>query len=186
MAQPPSLASLVTQELRKFPQLDPKAVLAVASQEGLGGGIGDQGTSFGPWQLHQGGAYPSSAPQAPAQAQQWATSPAGIDYALSRINSVAGGMKGGQAVANIVSRFERPANPGHEIAGAQRAYGGIPVSQIGAGSAPTILGSPSAPSGPAAPRANPQLAALIGSTNQMMGLGGSSPLLAQLLAGKRG
>ena len=40
--------------------LDPKAVLGVASREGgiEWGGVGDNGTSFGPWQLHIGGAMP--------------------------------------------------------------------------------------------------------------------------------
>jgi len=42
-----SRASLVAAELRKFPNLDPGAVLAIAAHEGLGGGIGDNGTSFG-------------------------------------------------------------------------------------------------------------------------------------------
>lgn len=118
-AGPPSNAQRVRAELRKFPTLDPQAVLAVASREGLGGGIGDQGTSFGPFQLHQGGALPSGI-QDP---QAWAWSPAGIDYALSRIQGVAGGLHGGPAVANIVSRFERPADPQAEITGALRAYG---------------------------------------------------------------
>lgn len=104
--------------------LDPAAVLAVASQEGAGGGIGDAGTSFGPWQLHYGGAYPASAPRgSPAASQAWAWSPAGIDYALSRMASVAKGLVGYPSVSAIVSDFERPANPGAEILGAEAAYG---------------------------------------------------------------
>ena len=102
--------------------LDPRAVMAVASQEGLGGGIGDNGTSFGPWQMHQGGAYPSSAPQEPASANAWAWSPAGIDYALGRMSSVAGNQKGPTAVHSIVYDFERPANPAKEYAGALAVY----------------------------------------------------------------
>lgn len=121
------LAQAVSAQLAKYPTLDPKAVLAVASQEGLGGGIGDGGTSFGPFQLHYGGAYPSSAPQGADASQAWATSPTGIDYALGRIASVAGGLKGAPAVSNIVSRFERPANPQREIQGATAAYGGLPA-----------------------------------------------------------
>src|SRR5262249_53885432 len=103
--------------------LDPKAVLAVAAQEGLGGGIGDNGTSFGPFQLHYGGAYPSGAPRGAQASQAWAWSPAGIDYALGRIAGVARGKTGANAVQAIVSGFERPANPGAEIAGALAAYG---------------------------------------------------------------
>lgn len=113
--------------MQNYPSLDPRAVLAVASQEGLGGGVGDNGTSFGPWQLHQGGAYPSFAPQDAAGAQAWAWSPQGINYALGQINQVAGGLKGQQAVQSIVQNFERPANPSGEIAGAEQAYG-LPVT----------------------------------------------------------
>ncbi len=108
--------------------LDPAAVLAVSRQEGLGGGIGDQGTSFGPFQLHIGGAFPRGIKGDP---QAWAWSPAGIDYALSRIASVAGGMQGAKAVTNIVSRFERPANPTREIAGALGALGQAPPGSVG-------------------------------------------------------
>lgn len=97
--------------------LDPAAVLAVASAEGLGGGVGDQGTSFGPFQLHRGGALPSG------RGRAWAESRPGIDYALRQIQGVAGGMRGQQAIANIVRRFEIPANPTGEIARARAAYG---------------------------------------------------------------
>src|SRR5262252_924522 len=115
--------------------------MAVSAQEGLGGGIGDYGTSFGPFQLHWGGAYPSFAPQGnPQAAQAWAWSPTGIDYALGQIQQVAGGLRGPAAVTNIVSRFERPANIPGEISGALRAYG-----------AP--LPAPSASYAPAAPPA---------------------------------
>lgn len=110
--------------------LDPQAVLAVAHMEGLGGGVGDNGTSFGPFQLHLGGAMPRGV----ANPQAWANSPAGLDYALQRIAGVARGQKGAQAISSIVSRFERPANPAGEIAGAERAYGGsFSSGQLGAG-----------------------------------------------------
>ncbi len=152
-------------------RLDPQAVLAVASQEGLGGGIGDNGTSFGPFQLHQGGAYPSSAPQDAAAAQAWATSPEGIDYALGRIGTVAGGLHGGQAVQNIVSRFERPANIPREVAGALRAYG-LPVPAGGtSGSALARAASGAATASSPAPPAPPPV--------------DYQPQLAQLFAGAR-
>lgn len=132
------LVGAVTRELGKYPSLDPRAVLAIAAQEGLGGGVGDQGTSFGPFQLHQGGALPSGIPL--AGAQEWAWSPQGLDYALSRIAGVAGGLKGSPAISAISTRFERPANPANEIAGAERAYG-LPVTggqsiQFGGGAMP--------------------------------------------------
>lgn len=102
--------------------LDPGAVLAVAAQEGIGGGIGDNGTSFGPFQLHKGGAYPSSAPQDPQQANAWAWSSEGIDYALNAIQRVAGGQKGSAAISSIVTGFERPQNPQAEYNGAIASY----------------------------------------------------------------
>jgi murein DD-endopeptidase MepM/ murein hydrolase activator NlpD len=112
--------------------LDPRAVRAVASVEGLSGAVGDQGTSYGPFQLHRGGALPSG------RGRQWAESKAGIDYALRQIQGVAGGMTGQQAVANIVRRFERPADPTGEIARALAAYGG-PLPKGGAGGAPAAI-----------------------------------------------
>jgi len=109
-------------------QLDPNAVIAVAIQEGISGHVGDNGTSFGPWQLHQGGAYPSSAPQGADSANRWAWSPAGVDYALGRMQQVAGGLKGRQAVKAIVYRFERPADPAKEY---QAAVQALPESDGG-------------------------------------------------------
>lgn len=117
---PPSNAQIVLSRIQAWNQthprapLDANAVLAVARQEGLGGGIGDQGTSFGPWQLHVGGAFPSGV-VGRGQEQAWAWSPAGIDYALRHIASVAGGQRGAQAVQSIVTRFERPADPASEV-----------------------------------------------------------------------
>lgn len=119
---PGTLPGYVEQQAPSY-GIDPAAALAVAQQEGLGGGIGDQGTSFGPWQLHQGGAYPSSAPQGESEAQAWAWSQAGVNYALEQIASVAHGLTGSQAVQAIVYRFERPKNPAQEAADAQLAYG---------------------------------------------------------------
>lgn len=128
--------------------LDPYAVLAVAQQEGIGGGIGDNGSSFGPWQLHVGGAFPSTvngtstAGWSAEQKQAWAWSPDGIDYALSRIQGVAQGLQGSAAVSNIVSLFERPANPSTEIQGALSSYqklAGGGVSGVTAGGAPSAV-----------------------------------------------
>lgn len=101
--------------------LDPAAVLAIASHEGLSGGVGDHGTSFGPFQLHQGGALPTNIPL--SKAQSWAWSPAGLDYALGRIASVAKGLQGRAAIEAISRQFERPANPDAEISDALSHYG---------------------------------------------------------------
>lgn len=110
-------------------QIDPRAALAVSSREGLSGGIGDGGHAFGPWQLNNAGGVITGkfAGQSAGQINKWAWTPAGIDYALSHIASVAGGLKGAQAVNAIVTRFERPANPSGEIAGALGALG-LPAS----------------------------------------------------------
>lgn len=119
--------------------LDPLAVLAVASHEGvtIPSQIGDNGTSFGPWQLHIGGAFPLWAPHdTPTAANQWANSKAGIDYALDRIASVAGGESGAQAVRDIVYRFERPKDPAGEYTRALSTY------QQSAKLAPTLAKGP--------------------------------------------
>ena len=126
MAKPGDVVGVVKYVVKQAPryQLDANAVVAVAIQEGLmtkGGAPGDNGTSFGPWQLHQGGAYPASAPQQVDAANAWAWSDQGIDYALGRMQSVAGGLKGRPAVRAIVYRFERPKDPATEYKNAVQA-----------------------------------------------------------------
>lgn len=100
-------------------RVDPNAALGVASVEGgvRFGAVGDHGTSFGPFQLHVGGALPKG------KGAAWANSEQGIAYALQRIGSVAGGLKGQAAVQAIVRRFERPADPDTEIRRAMGHYG---------------------------------------------------------------
>lgn len=124
--------------------LDPGAVLAVAAHEGvtLPAEVGDSGTSFGPWQLHAGGALPSSIwSQGPAYAQQWANSPAGIDYALAGIRRSVGGATTGLAeiVAQVLN-FERPAQPQPEIAAAEQTYQAGTGPAAGGVSGPSIQG----------------------------------------------
>lgn len=100
--------------------VDPNAALAIASVEGgFNGAVGDNGTSFGPFQLHEGGALPNG------RGSQWANSPAGIDYAMRHIASVAHGLHGQSAVAAISRGFERPANPSAEISKAMQRYGNV-------------------------------------------------------------
>lgn len=114
-----SVQALITQLARKY-GVDPRAALAIASVEGgFHGSVGDNGTSFGPFQLHEGGALPHG------RGAGWANSAAGIDYAMRHIASVAHGLHGRQAVAAISSRFERPANVPAEIAKAMGRYGGV-------------------------------------------------------------
>lgn len=105
-------------------RVDPLAAIAVARQEGLGGGIGDSGTSFGPFQLHYGGAYPAGAPRGSQQASQdWAWSRQGIDYAVDQIAKISAGQIGSQAIYSIVSRFERPKDVSSEVLKATDFYG---------------------------------------------------------------
>lgn len=115
----PSLTAYLTRRAQQL-GLDPRAVLAVASVEGglRTGAVGDQGTSYGPFQLHRGGALPAG------KGAAWANSPAGLDYALQRMAaSGARGKSGRAAVEAIVRNFERPANPGAEIQKALGHYG---------------------------------------------------------------
>lgn len=113
-----------------------RAELAVAQMEGWSGAIGDRGTSFGPWQLHKGGAYPRSAPQDPQAANRWAWSKPGISYADDAIRRAVPNidqLPPAMQVDQIVRRFERPANPNAEVAGALQRLGGVtPTSGRGA------------------------------------------------------
>ena len=116
--------SSIEQQIRRAARrhgVDPNAAVAVAMTEGglRPGAVGDQGTSFGPFQLHRGGAMPRG------RSAAWASSPAGIDYALARMAaSGAQGLTGRAAVSAIVRGFERPANPGAEVSKALGYYGG--------------------------------------------------------------
>lgn len=140
MATPNKVSLISALALKKG--LDPAAVLAVARQEGLGGGVGDQGTSFGPFQLHIGGAFPRGVS---GDRNAWAWSPSGLNYALSRIASVASGLHGAKAVNAIVRRFERPANPNAEVSGALSSYGNLgQLSSVGNPGYTTPLGSTAA------------------------------------------
>jgi len=152
--------------------LDPNAVLAIASVEGgFNGAVGDNGTSFGPFQLHKGGALPSV-----ANPQQFANSPQGYAYALDAIQKVAGGLKGQKAIAAIASKFERPADVQGEIAKASSRYGGAVGSGLPVGGGVPAL----SPQGGSAPVASPVLGLLqaMGQTVQ----GQQNPLLQLALS----
>lgn len=110
----------VPQLIRRYAKqynVGPWAAMAVAMAEGglRWGAVGDQGTSFGPFQLHRGGALPAG------KGAAWANSPAGIEYAIRRMaESGAAGLRGRAAINSIVRNFERPADPDAEI---KRAMG---------------------------------------------------------------
>jgi hypothetical protein len=112
--------------------LDPFAVIADAlTQGGISGPtasnpeIGDSGTSFGPFQLHKGGALPTIFNDNLPLAQQWSWSRAGIDYGLAQMAGTPGVLqaKGGepQAVA-IVTKFGRGANPAADTTAVEHAF----------------------------------------------------------------
>lgn len=92
--------------------VDPWVALSLAYGEGgfNYGSVGDGGTSYGPYQLHVGGALPAG------EDAKWANSPAGIDYAMRQIASVVGTRTGYQGIIAGVTSFERPADPASEIA----------------------------------------------------------------------
>lgn len=134
--------------------LDAAAVLAVASQEGIGGGIGDGGSAFGPWQDHfrmgnrlSDAGRPDLIGASDQALNDFAWSTDGINYVLGQMGSVAGGMVGLDAIAAIVQNFERPRADlvAGEIAGAWQAYG----SAGGGGGSITLPLIGSVSSGPA-------------------------------------
>jgi hypothetical protein len=114
---------------------DIKAILSVVQVEGglVPAPPGDHGTSFGPFQLHKGGALPAAHY---GDAQAWAWSKEGIDYAVDRAVAAEHGATGHAAITNIVSGFEHPANPTAEIAKASAYYdsGALDVQGTGPGS----------------------------------------------------
>lgn len=120
--------------------LDPYAVAAVSRVEGGGrfGEVGDNGTSFGPFQLHVGGALP------PGRDAAWANSAAGVLYAMQHMSTVARGLRGLPAVRAIVYRFERPAAPGPEVSSAWAGYKsyGAPLGGGGGGGGGMPSGAP--------------------------------------------
>jgi hypothetical protein len=113
----------IQQNAAKY-NIDPNALISVAAMEGLGGGVGDGGHAFGPFQMNDAGGvltgkYPTS-----QAAQAYAESPQGIEDAIKQIAGVAKGLRGQAAINAIVNGFERPADPNKEIAGANAIYGG--------------------------------------------------------------
>jgi hypothetical protein len=112
----------------KAHKVDPDVALALAQGEGgfdNPAPTGDGGTSYGPFQLHEGGALPAQFNGRPAEADRWANSPAGIDYAMNLIARAVHGKRGAAAIAAGVNLFERPANPAPEIQRDTAFYNGL-------------------------------------------------------------
>ena len=162
MARGNPVVNLIVQTARRY-GVDPRAALAVASVEGglRFGAVGDQGTSYGPFQLHVGGALPRG------RGAGWANSPAGIDYALRRIAGVARGKRGRAAVAAIVRGFERPADPASEIAKALSRYGGVSGGGAAAAASQGPFGA-APPTGSAG--LSPALQYLLNANNALIGV----------------
>lgn len=103
--------------------LDPKAMMGIAYNEsGLNPfAVGDNGTSYGLFQLHVGGALPQG------RGAAWADSMQGIMYAARQMAaSGAAGKRGLAAITAMSRNFERPANPQAEISKAWNYYQGHP------------------------------------------------------------
>lgn len=114
----PNIYRLIVAGSRAY-NLDPAAVIAVALGEGgiRAGGVGDNNTSFGPFQLHIGGALPKG------KTPEWASSREGIYYALRQMAGVgAAGLTGDKAIDTIIRKFERPARPDASVTNAVGRY----------------------------------------------------------------
>jgi hypothetical protein len=113
----PRLWAIIQQYAPRY-GLDPRAVAAISMNESGGrfGAVGDGGTSFGPFQDHVGGVLPSG------KGAAWANSLQGILYNLRLMGRVAHGLHGQAAISAISRQFERPADPGAEIATALSYY----------------------------------------------------------------
>ncbi len=120
--------------------LDPRAMASIAHHEsGLRwGAVGDNGTSYGPFQLHVGGALPAG------KGPGFANSLQGVMYVARRMAASGAAGKSGLAAISAMSRnFERPADPGSEIADAMNFYrhgGGGIVSHASGGVRPRSTG----------------------------------------------
>lgn len=95
--------------------LDPAAVLAVANHEGLNTAPGsswklphETNISFGPPSWFGNGAGAALLSAHGVNAPAWSWTPAGIDYWLQQVASVASGLTGTSAISAIVHGFERP------------------------------------------------------------------------------
>lgn len=160
--------------------IDPRAAVAVALGEGglvnREGDVGDLsgGGSYGPFQLYAQGALPSQYRGKPQQADAWAWSPQGVDYAIRKMAEAgARGLSGPAAVEAIVRKFERPADPDTSVQRATTRYGSITPQQY-----PALFasGKPTVTAGRKPPRSRPARVSAPASTSA-----GGSSLLASLL-----
>jgi cell wall-associated NlpC family hydrolase len=110
--------------------------------------VGDNGTSFGFFQLHQGGALPAGTPISQATNPDW-----NANFAARAIKALGiQGLPVNQQIYQISKRFERPTNVAGEVSDAQNYYR-TTLAGLGAGQRAT----PPAATGqtPAAPLSPP-------------------------------
>lgn len=157
--------------------VDINALLSVAAVEGLGGGVGDGGHAFGPFQMNDAGGVLTGKYKSSDEAKAYAESDAGIEDAIKQIAAVAKGKTGADAIKAIVSGFERPADPNGEIAKALALYTGGKV-KLTPNNSSSVTASDASSSAAAARNA----ANTIGSVHQMAAYNFGS-LSPQKLAG---
>lgn len=134
---------------KKYGIKDWRALAAVSHAEsGLNpGAIGDGGSSFGLFQLHQGGALGN---MPTSQARQYLDAYRNAEFAARKIREMGiHGLTGRDAIHAFVTKFERPANPTGEIERAYAWYTGkgkglVPEAPVttdpGLGAAPSFDG----------------------------------------------
>lgn len=144
-AMDPAVQRLIVQRAVRD-GVDPQVALRVAMGEGgvRFGAVGDNGSSFGPFQEHIGGSLGHMTPQ---QAAAFANSPAGINLAVDGIAKYARGLHGAQGIAAAVRGFERPANPAAEIARdtGMSLSGAAGMSMVRGGFGSSLPGQPADP-----------------------------------------
>ncbi len=109
--------------------IDPLASFANAINEGLGGGIGDSGWAYGPWQDHltefEGRPFYGRG-QHDAGVQAWAWTGEGVAYVhrqMAEGSPSASHKRGSAAVEAIVRGYERPGNIPAAITTRDKTYG---------------------------------------------------------------
>lgn len=137
--------------------IDVLAAWANAIAEGISGALGDQGSAYGPWQIHATDGRIASfngLPPYNLSVQGWAWTANGIDYAFRSMRAGgAKGLTGHQAVHAIVYGFERPADkPG---AYAVRSTGYDNLLAKGSGATSYIAGLAKGPSLSVTPAGGP-------------------------------
>lgn len=137
--------------------LEATAVFAESYNEGLAGGIGDSGRSYGPWQLYKSGKLPTAYrgyPDGSAKVNTWAWSKEGIDYALDGMVKVGAAGKRGVAAVTILTRdFEVPAD--WEARNLERIRTYEQLTRLGGGAWPFLSGLAKGPKTVAAAPAAP-------------------------------